>query len=146
MTDEEIMESIKQEEGLRLEFYLDTLGNRTIGYGHLVNATSSFRNVESISKTMAEDLFRKDFKRVVSDYYNLELNLDPVRKSAIYDLLFNVGYPKLLKFTKFLAALKGHRWEAAAHELSNSRYAKQLPNRSKRNIHKILTGTILLEK
>lgn len=137
MTEDDLKKSIKKEEDCKLKAYKDIFGNWTIGYGHLITEDLT------ITKQMAEDLFEQDFNQACSDYIKLNLSLDSIRRSAVIDMLFNMGYARVLKFKKFLTALRNKDWEKAAYELRDSKYAKQLPNRSSRNIEKIKTGKLL---
>lgn len=136
MTDDEIKESIKKEEGLRLQVYRDSLGNLTVGYGHLI------RSGAPITKDMADSLFEIDYIKAVSGYNSMGLDLDPVRRAAIIDMIFNLGIGGVKKFEHFLFALKYQDWVRAANELMDSEYARQVPNRAKRNHRRILTGKL----
>ena len=53
--------------------------------------------------------------------------------AALEDLAYNLGVPRLTKFRKTLGYLKQERWENAAAELLDSRYARQVPKRAERN-------------
>jgi lysozyme len=134
MTDNEIKESIKKEEGLRLNVYRDSIGNLTVGYGHLLRVGSI------IPQFVADALFEFDYDRSVKDYETLKLDLDPVRRGAIIDMIFNLGIGGVLDFKKMLAHLRNKNWIQAAYELMESQYAKQVHERAKRNRDKILRG------
>lgn len=134
MTDDEIKESIKKEEGLSLQVYRDSIGNLTVGYGHLIRAGAP------ITQDMADSLFEIDYIKAVSGYNSLGLDLDPVRRSAIIDMIFNMGIGNVQQFKRMIEHLKDKSWAMAAYELMNSEYAKQVPNRAKRNHRRILTG------
>ncbi len=134
MTDDEIKESIKKEEGLRLNIYCDSLGNLTVGYGHLLRVGSI------IPQFVADALFEFDYDRACKDYETLKLELDSVRRGVIIDMIFNLGIGGVKRFTKMLAHLKNKNWIQAAYELMESQYAKQVPERAKRNRDKILRG------
>lgn len=134
MTEEDIKASIKKEEGLRLDCYEDSMGVLTIGYGH------SLASGSRISIRAAETIFDDDFNLAMDAYQTLDLDLDSVRKSAIVDMIFNMGISGVKKFEHFLFALRYKDWVRAANELMDSRYAKQVPNRAKRNRDKILYG------
>jgi lysozyme len=143
MTDAELQKSIKKEEGLRLRSYKDINGNYTIGYGHLITDLNTVPMVISINQ--AEELFKQDYKQACSDYEKLNLSLDPVRRSAIIDMLFNMGLTRVLKFKNFLAALRINNFQEAEEELKDSKYARTLKKRSNKNSYKIRTGNVLLE-
>lgn len=132
--DDEIKSNIKKEEGLRLEVYLDSLGNPTVGYGHLLRVGST------IPEDVADALFEHDFNRATKDYESLQLDLDQVRRSVVIDMLFQMGIGGVYKFKKMLQHLRNKNWIQAAYELMDSEYAKQTPERAKRNRDKILRG------
>lgn len=135
MTDNEIKDSIKEEESLRLNVYRDSLGNLTIGYGHLLRVGSI------IPENVADALFEFDFNRAIKDYESLELDLDPVRRGVIIDMLFQMGLGGVYKFKNMLKHLRNKNWIQAAYELMDSEYARiQSPNRAIRNRDKILRG------
>jgi lysozyme len=134
MTLDEIKNSIKQEEGCRLNAYADTRGNLTIGYGHLIRLNTP------IPQEAADAIFEADFERAVEGYNSLDLDLDPVRKSVIIDMIFNMGIYRVKDFRQMIKHLQDKNWIQAAHELMDSEYAKQVPGRARRNRDKILKG------
>jgi lysozyme len=134
MTDDDLKSSIKAEEGLKLDVYRDSLGNLTVGYGHLVRCGSK------ITQAAADSLFEADFKKAVTGYGTLGLKLDPVRRAAIIDMIFNMGIGNVQQFKRMITHLKDRSWVQAAYELMESEYAKQVPARAKRNRDRILRG------
>jgi len=135
MTDDELKASIKAEEGLKLDVYRDSIGNLTVGYGHLVRCGSK------ITQEAADSLFEQDFKKAVTGYDMLNLKLDPVRRAAVIDMIFNMGIGNVQQFKRMMVHLKDKSWAQAAYELMDSEYAKQVPARAKRNRDRILKGT-----
>lgn len=134
MTNEDIKASIKKEEGLRLDCYDDGFGTLTIGYGH------SLARGSKISLKAAETIFEDDFQLACDAYQTLGLDLDDVRRSVVIDMIFNLGLTGIKKFDHFLFAMRYKDWVRAANELMDSQYARQVPNRAKRNRDKILYG------
>jgi len=134
MTLDEIKNSIKQEEGCRLNAYADTRGKLTIGYGHLLRLGSS------IPQAAADVIFDADFAQAVAGFDELNLDLDPGRKAAIIDMIFNLGIGKFKMFSQMIKHLQNKNWIQAAYELMNSQYAKQVPERAKRNRDRLLRG------
>lgn len=135
MTDDDVKAAIKAEEGLKLDVYRDSLGNLTVGYGHLVRCGSK------ITQNVADSLFEQDFQRAVFGYDTLGLKLDTVRRAAIIDMIFNMGVGNVQKFKRMIMHLKDRSWVQAAYELMESDYAKQVPERARRNRDRILKGT-----
>lgn len=134
MTDDDIRNAIKSEEGLRLDVYDDGFGNLTIGYGHALHRGSM------IPIEAAEVIFDHDFALAVDGYNILGLDLDSVRRSVIIDMVFNMGISRVRKFEHFLFAIRYGDWVRAANELMDSKYARQVPARARRNRDKILYG------
>ena len=56
------------------------------------------------------------------------------------DLAFNMGLPRFHGFVKMLSALQRSDYHAAADELLDSKYAKQVVERSNRVAEMIRTG------
>ena len=117
-------------EGLRLKPYKCTAGKLTIGYG---------RNLEDvgISQAEADMMFERDFAIAESEVKRLckEFNIDcesliEQRFYVLTDMMFNLGYNRLSKFKKFLYALKTGSYAAAADEMLDSVWAKQVGNRA----------------
>ena len=117
-------------EGLRLKPYRCTAGKLTIGYG---------RNLDDvgISQAEADMLFERDFAMAESEVKRLckefSIDVDSLIEQRFYvltDMMFNLGYSRLSKFKKFLYALKTGSYEAAANEMLDSNWAKQVGNRA----------------
>lgn len=121
-------ELLRFHEGLRLKPYRCTAGKLTIGIG---------RNLDDVGITEDEAAFmmRNDIDRVKRELAQALpwwSSLDPVRSVVLVDLSFNLGLPRLLKFTKMLMHLRAGTWDAAANELLASRYATQVGERARR--------------
>lgn len=137
---EKLRAELIRDEGLRLTAYRDTLGNPTIGVGHLIGRGESFT---AISQSFAMELLDADIQtaqRRLNNIYPAWRELDDVRQRAMLNLAFNLGY-RLADFTRFLHAAKSGDWEKAADELMKSRWYKQVKLRGPRVVHAIRTGT-----
>jgi lysozyme len=134
MNENNLKEMIKSNEGCRLTAYADSRGNLTIGYGHLLKFGSS------IPQTAADAIFEADFEKVCTEYNSLKLELDPGRRAVIIDMIFNMGIANVRKFNMMIKHLHDKNWIQAAYELMNSEYAKQVPERAKRNRDRLLRG------
>lgn len=117
-------------EGLRLKPYRCTAGKLTIGYG---------RNLDDvgISKTEADMMFERDFAMAEADTRRLckesGIDVDNLIEQRFYvltDMMFNLGYGRLSKFKNMLTAISKGNYEAAANEMLNSLWAKQVGNRA----------------
>ena len=120
---------IKTHEGLRLDKYIDTTGNTTIGYGHLVTPNSKIP--DTISKAEADRLFDQDYKhhkkaaQQIPGYEKLSLQ----QKAAMIDLTFNMGPAWYQDFPLMMAAIQKGDYKTAGAELKNSLYYTQVGRR-----------------
>ena len=125
---EKLKQTLIIDEGLKLKLYLDHLGIESIGVG---------RNLRDrgISEETAMQMLDEDIEIV---QHELSQNLpfyDEMPEAvqlALCNLCFNMGISRLLQFKKTLQHLKNKEFGKASDELLDSRYATQLPNRSKR--------------
>lgn len=124
MNSDEIFDMIRRHEGYSDTVYLDTEGVPTGGYGH------AFLVGSKISSYIANALLWLDAKTAFDDYDSLNLELDLVRRAVLIDMLFNLGRTKLLKFRKFLAALRAGDYELASVEMLDSKWAGQVKGRA----------------
>lgn len=137
--DKIVKDWIKGHEGLRLYEYKDSLGYSTIGYGHL-----NTEGYDKITKQEAEKLFDQDYEehkemaKAIPEYNDL----DPVRKSSLLNLIYNLGPNGFLNFKKTRELLREGKYLEAGKELLNSTYAKQVGKRSTEVAQVLATGDI----
>jgi len=114
---------VKQHEGLVLKPYQDSTGI-SIGYGTNLSA--------GITQEEAEYLLTYRLAKLQSRLQKLlwYVQLTPVRKVAILDLAYNVGYSGLLNFTDLIWCLKHHYWNGAANRMKQSLWYKQTGTRA----------------
>ncbi|MEH6405330.1 MAG: hypothetical protein V7750_18300 [Sneathiella sp.] len=123
-----LTEDLIKNEGLRLMPYQDTVGKLTIGVG---------RNLDDggISKEEALYLLSNDIGNVLSELsekVDCWSSLPDTKKIALADMCFNLGWPRLSKFKRMMAALEGGDFDLAATEALDSKWAKQVGQRSER--------------
>ena len=118
--------TLKKHEGEKLEMYQCSMGYRTIGVGHNLDA-------KGISPAVAALMLEEDIQDAIVD---LEKNIsgfkempEPVQE-ALVNLCFNMGIPRLLQFKKTLAYLREGKYKKASNELLDSRYANQVGYRA----------------
>lgn len=117
---------LKKHEGLSLSLYKCPVGKLTIGYGH---------NIEDrgISESVAELLLEQDMLiayRQVKNAVKCFEQLSEPRQYVLIDMCFNMGITKLMTFKKMLRALDGADYAAAAKEMLDSKWAKQVKGRA----------------
>tara|TARA_R100000353_G_scaffold156263_1_gene115266 strand:- start:569 stop:985 length:417 start_codon:yes stop_codon:yes gene_type:complete len=130
-----LIAQLKRHEGLELMPYKCTSGKTTIGVG---------RNLEDIGITEeeAELLLLNDIGRVKQELVNDQwyMDLDPVRKAVIENMSFNLGYPTLKKFQNMISSISQGDYETASKEMLNSRWSKQVGQRSIELAEQMRTG------
>lgn len=128
-----VVDLIKGHEGLMTRPYHCSAGKVTIGWG---------RNLEDkgISLNEAEYLLANDISEVRAQ---LTANLSwfqvlhEVRQAALVDLCFNLGWPGLSGFRKFLGAMGRGDYAKAGAELVDSRWYIQVGRRGPRIVKMI---------
>lgn len=130
-----LTEQLKRHEGFRRHPYHCTAGKLTIGYG---------RNLDDngISEQEATDMLHQDVKSVRAEleYKPWFAILDRVRQDCIVNMAFNLGVPKLEKFVKMINALSLSDYGAAANEMIDSKWARQVGDRANELATQMKTG------
>ena len=127
----EIKERIKQHEGFRDKVYKDSLGKRTIGYGHLC-VEDFWNDDQKYLESFLNDIFEKDFKTACDNAMVL-IGDKPISANAtqvIIEMVFQLGIGGVSKFKKMWEALKKEDYYTASIEMLDSRWHKQTPRRS----------------
>ena len=88
----QLVEKLKEMEGLRLETYLDAAGVPTIGYGH---TGRDVRMGDRITKYWAEDLLQRDLRAVEEGVRALGVARTQGQFDALVSFAFNVGVDRL---------------------------------------------------
>ena len=73
----------------------------------------------------------------------MDLELDPVRKAIIIDMLFNLGLPGLRGFKNMFRALRADNYKRAADEMLDSKWAGQVGYRARKLADMMRTGEII---
>jgi lysozyme len=117
--------------------YTDSVGVPTIGYGHNLNVP--------ISKHAADVIFIDDFRAASANAKRIPVfdALSPVRQAVLIEMVFNMGLQSVLGFRQMLAHLEAGRYDAAAMEMLNSRWARQVGPRAK-NLSEIMSRGVWL--
>lgn len=136
-------EDIRKEEGYSINPYIDSLGNLTGGVGHKFTERDYKRWEDSWDDKRKKEYWAQRFKEDVSrsekhalkviEKYNI--SPDPIIKEVLIHMVFNLGEGGILKFPKFLKALKDKDIDKAILEMKTSKDGKkskwyvQVPNR-----------------
>ena len=130
-----IKEQIQRDEGYRGSPYKCSEGYWTIGYG---------RNLETNPMTVDEAgyLLNNDIKEVVHKLKDIGLvsDVNDPRQAVWVNMAFQLGVSGLLRFKNTLRYYQDGDYESCAHEMLDSKWAKQTSNRAKRMSLQMLTG------
>ena len=126
----ELLQQIKEHEGLKLFPYKCPAGKLTIGYGHNLQDNG-------LSKSACEYILYDDIdeaKRNLRTIFGNEFfeNLKDSKKIALIDMMFNLGMVKFLTFKRFIFAVETQNWENASYEIIHSRAYEQNKKRYKK--------------
>jgi len=126
-----IKEIIKKHEGFRHQVYVDTLGYRTIGYGHKVLDTDPFKDGEVYPQEMLEKVFDEDFAKAKEGADRLLDHLDPPEDAVnvVISMVFQLGEAGVSKFKNMFVALENEDYSEAAAQMLDSRWHIQTPAR-----------------
>lgn len=129
-----------RDEGKRLTPYRDSLGNWTVGIGHLLRPGEPRQTLtEAQCQTyLAGDIV--DAERRLNRFLPGWRALSDVRQRALVNLSFNLGN-RLGSFKTFLSALEREDYAVAGAALRQSKWFKQVKLRGPRIIHMIVTDT-----
>ena len=116
------------DEGRRPRIYVDTVGKVTGGVGR--NLTD-----RPFSEDEMDLMLRNDIKGAEGD---LDRRLpwwrqmSEARQNVLANMCFNLGIDRLLGFVNTLTLMKAGRYDAAAAEMLDSKWAKQVGDRAVR--------------
>jgi lysozyme len=135
---DKLREEIAYDEGSVNEIYLDHLGLPTFGIGHLV-LDSDPEHGQPVGTPVSEDrcnsAFDEDVKTVLNDCTILYDDFDDLPEEAqriIANMMFNMGRPRLSKFKGMKRGVDSRDWNAAADEMVDSNWYRQVTKRADR--------------
>ena len=135
---ERLQKELEIDEGCKYETYLDHLGLPTFGIGHLVKETDQEHNKPigtAVSKERVLECFEQDIRTTIMDckkiFDDWEAMPEQVRL-IMANMMFNLGLPRYSKFRKHIQAVMDGDWKESAHQMRDSRWHKQVPNRAER--------------
>jgi len=137
---ERLRKDLEHDEGVRHEIYLDHLGLPTAGIGHLLVEGDPEYGLDvgtPVSKERVDEWFAVDIKNCLEDCANIFMNWEELpdeAKCILANMAFNLGGPRLRKFAKMIDAIHREDFEAAADEMHDSRWRRQVPQRAGRLI------------
>ena len=144
---EHLLQELVKHEGLRLQVYQDTLGIDTIGIGRnlkdrgiskeeldeldipTIDHVYEYGITEADAMLLAENDVQIVEEELLRAHPCVE-DLDAVRQLVLVDMAFNMGVPRLCKFKKMWNAVHEKKFDIAAKEMLDSRWATQVKSRS----------------
>ena len=136
MNKTKLAEQLKKHEGLKLKPYTDTVGKLTLGVG---------RNLIDKGITEQEALFMLNndvdyFYGKLCSRINWFWAINDARQNVLVNMAFNLGIGGLLTFKKTLTLIGEAKYELAAKEMLNSKWARQVGYRAEELAEQMRTG------
>ena len=134
MNMEKLLASVKKHEGYRNKVYLDTLGKRTVGVGHLC-VEDFWEDDKEYEEDFLMGILEKDLQSAIDQADDMckNLTISDDAKIIIIEMIFQLGGNGVSKFRKMWQALQQDPpdYAEASVQMLDSRWAKQTPNRAK---------------
>ena len=143
MNIDQLREELKVDEGCVYQIYNDHLGYPTFGIGHLVNGHDKEHGWSvgtDVEEDGVEEVFEQDVQIVLSDceiLYPDFYDLPEEAQLIIANMMFNMGRPRLSKFKGMKRGVDSKDWNAAADEMVDSRWYRQVTNRAERLVQRM---------
>ena len=143
MNIEKLRTELESDEGNEKCTYTCSQDRVTFGIGHLVlpdDPEYSQPIGTPVSEDRITECFDRDIESVIEDCQRLYSQFDGLPedcKLIIANMMFNLGLPTLSKFKNMKKHVDEEEWELAASEMENSKWARQLPNRSSRLVDRM---------
>jgi lysozyme len=132
---ERLLQSVKDHEGYRNKVYLDTLGKRTVGVGHLC-VEDFWEDDKEYEEKFLMTILEHDLQSAIKGAKELMSengcnDIDEIAEELIIEMVFQLGKTGVSKFRNMWKHLSALEYSSAASEMLDSRWAKQTPNRAK---------------
>ena len=130
---------LKRDEGEKLHAYQDTLGFWTIGIGILIDQ----RKGGGLRPEESEFIFRNRLKLLDEELARVLpwlSKLDPARRGVLINMAYQMGVIGLLGFKTTLALVSAGKYQEAAAQMLQSKWAKQTPARAQRLSNQMESG------
>ena len=140
---EQLREELMADEGCVYAVYLDHLGLKTVGIGHLCRPSEPEHSMEvgaPVSEDRVLELFDRDMAWTLKDCHRLLPEFSDLPEEVrliVANMMFNLGANRLGGFKRFLEAVGKKDWASAADEMVDSKWHRQVPERSGRLIERM---------
>ena len=143
MNIENLRKELELDEGVKYEIYNDHLGYATFGIGHLILDSDPEQGSSvgtAVSESRVAEAFESDIVGVLSDCETLYDDFEDLPEEAqriIANMMFNMGRPRLSQFKGMKRGVDARDWNAAADEMVDSRWYRQVTNRADRLVQRM---------
>ena len=140
---EKLREQLEIDEGVVHEIYLDHLGYPTFGIGHLVRESDPEHGANvgtKVDEARCIEAFNQDVESVIKDCKILYPDFDDLPEEVqqiVANMMFNMGRPRLSKFKGMKRGVDAKDWNAAADEMVDSAWYRQVTNRADRLVERM---------
>ena len=140
---DELRKQLEIDEGVKYEIYNDHLGYPTFGIGHLILESDPEYNRpvgSAVSESRVAEAFESDCETVLIDCITLYLDFYDLPEEAqqiIANMMFNMGRTRLSKFKGMKRGVDARDWHAAAVEMVDSNWYRQVTNRASRLVERM---------
>ena len=129
-----LLASVKKHEGYRNKVYLDTLGKRTVGVGHLC-VEDFWEDDKEFEEKFLMTILEHDLSDAIKGANDLMaengcMDMNEKAHELIIEMVFQLGKTGVSKFRNMWKALSALDYSTAAEQMLDSRWAKQTPNRA----------------
>ena len=138
-----LREELAIDEGIVYHVYLDHLGYPTFGIGHLIiegDPEYPGTEHEPVSPDRVNEAFETDVETVIEDCERLYVQFDHLPEEVqliIANMTFNMGYTRLRRCKGMKRGVDARDWDAAADEMFDSRWYRQVTNRAERLVQRM---------
>jgi lysozyme len=126
MNRDKLAADLTVDEGRRPRIYVDTVGKVTGGVGR--NLTDRPFSEDEMDLMLSNDI--KGVERDLDRRLPWWRQMSEARQNVLANMCFNLGIDRLLGFVNTLSMMKAGRYDAAAAEMLNSTWAKQVGARA----------------
>ena len=122
---------------------MDHLGYPTFGIGHLVTDEDPEYGVDvgtEVDEARCIEAFNQDVETVIKDCKILYSDFDDLPEEVqqiVANMMFNMGRPRLSKFKGMKRGVDAKDWNAAADEMVDSVWYRQVTNRAERLVERM---------
>lgn len=143
MNIDKLREELAADEGCKFEIYLDHLGYKTFGIGHLITEDEPEYDYPvgvPVGEGRVIEAFETDIAITIADcdvLFDDFATLPEEAQLILANMMFNMGLPRMSKFKKMVAAVEAGDWSEAAVQMKDSKWYTQVTNRAERLIERM---------